>query len=65
MLSQVSHMASSPAHPDDSTLPTITKLLPLLTQPSLYALLSQSPLGRLDFEQPSTQSPVRDVELSE
>lgn len=41
-----------------------TKLLPLLEQPSLHALLSQSPLSQLDFEQPSgIQSPVRDVEL--
>jgi prevent-host-death family protein len=39
------------------------KVLPLLAQPSLHALLSQSPLSRLDFEQPSVQSPVRDVEL--
>jgi prevent-host-death family protein len=39
------------------------KLLPLLQQPSLHGLLSQSPLSRLDFESPSIQSPVRDVEL--
>lgn len=39
------------------------KLLPLLEQPSLHALLSQSPLSRLDFEPTTTQSPVRDVEL--
>jgi antitoxin Phd len=39
------------------------KLLPLLEQPSLHALLSQSPLSRLEIEQSSTQSPVRDVEL--
>ena len=39
------------------------KLLPLLEQPNLHALLSQSPLTRLDFEQESVQSPVRDVEL--
>jgi antitoxin Phd len=39
------------------------KLLPLLEQPNLHLLLSQSPLSRLDFEQPSIQSPVRDVEL--
>jgi antitoxin Phd len=39
------------------------KLLPLLEQPSLHTLLSQSPLSRLDFEQPSIQPPVRDVEL--
>jgi antitoxin Phd len=30
-----------------------TKLLPLLQQPSLHGLLSQSPLSRLDFESPS------------
>jgi antitoxin Phd len=39
------------------------KLLPLLEQPSLHALLSQSPLSRLDFEPSSIQPPVRDVEL--
>ena len=39
------------------------KLLPLLKQPSLHTLLSQSPLSRLDFEQPSIQPSVRDVEL--
>ena len=39
------------------------KLLPLMAQPSIHALLSQSPLSRLDFEQPSVQCPVRDVEL--
>jgi antitoxin Phd len=39
------------------------KLLPLLEQPSLHALLSQSPLSHLDFEQASIQSPLRDVEL--
>lgn len=39
------------------------KLLPLLEQPSIHTLLSQSPLSRLDFEQPSLQPPVRDVEL--
>jgi antitoxin Phd len=40
-----------------------TKLLPLMQQPSLHGLLSQSPLSRLDFESSSIQSPVRDVEL--
>jgi antitoxin Phd len=40
-----------------------TKLLPLMQQPSLHELLSQSPLSRLDFESSSIQSPVRDVEL--
>ncbi len=39
------------------------KLLPLLEQPSLHTLLCQSPLSRLNFEQPSIQSPVRDVKL--
>jgi prevent-host-death family protein len=42
---------------------TFAKLLPLLEQPSLHTLLSQSPLSRLDFEQPSIQAAVRDVEL--
>ncbi|MBE9079242.1 type II toxin-antitoxin system Phd/YefM family antitoxin [Romeria aff. gracilis LEGE 07310] len=39
------------------------KLLPLLEQPSLHALLSQSPLSRLDFEQSSVQAPVRNIDL--
>ncbi len=39
------------------------KLLPLLEQPNLHALLSQSPLSRLNFESPKTESPIRDVEL--
>lgn len=39
------------------------RLLPLLKQPNLHALLSQSPLSRLDFEQPGIQATVRDVEL--
>ncbi len=40
------------------------KLLPLLEQPSLHALLSQSPLSRLELEQPAgSPSPIRDVEL--
>lgn len=39
------------------------KLLPLLQQPSLHGLLSQSPLSRLDFESSSVQAPVRDVEV--
>jgi prevent-host-death family protein len=39
------------------------RLLPLLEQPNLHALLSQSPLSRLDFEQASIQATVRDVEL--
>lgn len=42
---------------------TFAKVLPLLKQPSLHALLSESPLSRLDFEHSSTQSSVRDVEL--
>ncbi|MEM9161647.1 MAG: type II toxin-antitoxin system prevent-host-death family antitoxin [Cyanobacteria bacterium P01_F01_bin.4] len=40
------------------------KLLPLMAQPSLHALLSQSPLSQLDFEQPNgVKSPIRKVEL--
>ena len=38
------------------------KLLPLLEQPSIHNLLSQSPLNRLQFEQSGGQMPVRDVE---
>ncbi|MEM6597463.1 MAG: type II toxin-antitoxin system prevent-host-death family antitoxin [Cyanobacteria bacterium P01_D01_bin.36] len=40
-----------------------TKLLPLIQQPNLHSLLSQSPLASLDFESQTVQSPVRDVEL--
>lgn len=39
------------------------RLAPTATQPSLHALLSQSPLRDLDFEQGSVRAPVRDVEL--
>lgn len=39
------------------------RLAPAATQPSLHALLSQSPLRDLDFEHGSVRSPVRDVEL--
>jgi antitoxin Phd len=39
------------------------KMLPLLEQPSLHTLLSQSPLSQLDFEQKSIHPPVRDIEL--
>lgn len=39
------------------------KLLPLIAQPSIHELLSQSPLSRLDFEPSRVQSPVREVEL--
>jgi len=42
---------------------TFAKLLPLIEQPSLHTLLSESPLSRLDFEQPSIHSPTRDVEF--
>jgi len=40
------------------------KVLPLLEQPSLHALLSQSPLNRLEFE-PLSTSPmhIRDIDL--
>lgn len=39
------------------------RLMPLLAQPSLHELLSQSPLSKLDFEVPSVDSPVRTVEF--
>jgi prevent-host-death family protein len=42
---------------------TFAQLLPLLAEPNLHHLLSQSPLSRLDFEQPSVQAPVRPLEL--
>ncbi|MGB3494720.1 MAG: type II toxin-antitoxin system prevent-host-death family antitoxin [Elainellaceae cyanobacterium] len=39
------------------------KLLPLLEQPNLHHLLSQSPLNRLEFEQLSVTGPVREIDL--
>jgi prevent-host-death family protein len=39
------------------------RLAPAAARPSLYELLSQSPLRDLDFEQDGVRSPVRDVEL--
>lgn len=39
------------------------QLLPLMAQPNIHEFLSQSPLNRLEFDQPSVQSPVREVEL--
>ncbi|MEO0804625.1 MAG: type II toxin-antitoxin system Phd/YefM family antitoxin [Cyanobacteria bacterium J06642_2] len=39
------------------------RLLPLMQQPSLHGLLSQSPLSQLEFEPESARSPVREVEL--
>ncbi|HEY9648670.1 MAG TPA: type II toxin-antitoxin system prevent-host-death family antitoxin [Chroococcidiopsis sp.] len=39
------------------------KLLPLIEQPSLHGLLSNSPLSRLSFEQSSVHAAVREVEL--
>lgn len=39
------------------------RLAPAAEQPSLHALLSQSPLRDLDFEHESIRAPVRDVEL--
>ncbi|MEL7069973.1 MAG: type II toxin-antitoxin system prevent-host-death family antitoxin [Cyanobacteria bacterium J06634_6] len=37
------------------------KLLPLIKQPNLHKLLSESPLASLDFESQPVQSPVRDI----
>jgi antitoxin Phd len=39
------------------------RLAPAAACPSLYELLSTSPLRELDFEHDSVRSPVRDVEL--
>lgn len=39
------------------------QLLPLMQQPNLHSLLSQSPLRHLDFEPSSLASSVRPVEL--
>lgn len=40
-----------------------SRLKPLADQPSLHALLSQSPLRDLDFESGAVRGPVRDVPL--
>lgn len=42
---------------------TFARMLPLIRQPNIHALLSNSPLSRLDFNQLSTKASVRDVEL--
>ena len=39
------------------------RLAPAAEQPSLHALLSQSPLQDLDFDHPGVRSPVREVDL--
>jgi antitoxin Phd len=39
------------------------KLAPLAAQPSLHALLSNSPLRDLEFEHAGVRAPVRDVSL--
>jgi antitoxin Phd len=39
------------------------RLAPAAAQPSLHALLSESPLKDLDFQRESIRTPVRDVEL--
>lgn len=39
------------------------RLAPLAEQPSLYALLSNSPLRELDFGGEGVRSPIRDVQL--
>lgn len=39
------------------------RMAPLAAQPSLHALLSQSPLRDLDFETTGVRTPVRDVDL--
>lgn len=39
------------------------QLLPLMKQPNIHELLSQSPFSDLDFEQPGVRSPVRKVAL--
>jgi prevent-host-death family protein len=39
------------------------RLVAMVEQPSLYALLSKSPLSKLDFGVDGVRSPVRDVEL--
>lgn len=39
------------------------RLAPAAAQPSLHALLSQSPLRELEFDHESVRSPVRDVDL--
>lgn len=39
------------------------RLLGQIDRPTLYGLLSKSPLGDLDLDRPGTRSPVREVEL--
>jgi antitoxin Phd len=39
------------------------RLFATAKQPSLHALLSESPLSKLDFEPEGVRSPVRDIEL--
>jgi prevent-host-death family protein len=39
------------------------RMVATASQPSLHALLSQSPLSKLDFDFDSVRSPVRDIEL--
>lgn len=39
------------------------KLLPLMEQPNLQILLSESPLSNLEFESPRVEAPIRAVEL--
>jgi antitoxin Phd len=39
------------------------RLVPLAAQPSLHALLSNSPLRDLEFDHDSIRAPVRDVSL--
>lgn len=39
------------------------RLVPAAEQPSLHALLSNSPLKDLDFEQAGVRSPVREIDL--
>ncbi len=42
---------------------TFEEIAPLLEQPNLHTLLSQSPLSQLEFDSPSDTFPIRDVEL--
>lgn len=39
------------------------RLMPVVEQPSLHALLSRSPLKDLDFDHGGVRAPVREVDL--
>jgi prevent-host-death family protein len=42
---------------------TFEEIAPLLKEPNLHQLLSQSPLSQLEFDSPGEPFPIRDIEL--